>query len=120
MQRVFYAQALVLAIIAVMYFYFGLHERFFWTVFGWDILLHLLGGLWVGLAAAFALGLMGIRASAWQLIAAAVIAGVLWELFEYALGIGGSVFMSYGADTAKDLVDDLLGGIGAAFIFKRL
>lgn len=120
MQRVFFSQAAVLGIIAILYFYFGLHEHFFWTVFWWDIVLHVLGGLWVALAAAWFASLFGYRLTPLQAAICAVVVGIAWELFEYLLDIGGSAFMSYPVDTAKDLIDDAVGGALGALFLRRV
>ena len=119
-RRLLFLQAIVLVVIAVLDIYFGLEQRYFWTISWWDIPLHILGGLWVGLFGAWALLILNIRVSVMQCIMAALLIGGAWELFEYAAGLGGSVFMSYRLDTAKDLFDDMVGGAIAGYIAKKL
>ncbi|HTR18658.1 MAG TPA: hypothetical protein VMH91_01595 [Candidatus Paceibacterota bacterium] len=118
--RAFTAQAVIFILIAVLYFYFGFHERYLFTIWWWDIPLHILGGLWVALAGTWFFGLFGIRVRPMQAIALAFSVGVAWELFEYLFGIGGSLFMSYPVDTAKDLFDDVLGGAVGALLLGYL
>ena len=90
------------------------------TIWWFDILLHILGGLWSVLFVAWLYRVAGFRLRLWHCITIALCVGGAWELFEYALGIGGSNFMSYRLDVAKDLVDDLIGGIIAYTILSRV
>lgn len=119
MRKLLFAQACVLAI-TVALFFLGTREHFFLTIFWYDIPMHILGGLWAALAGGWLLSFLGSRANLWQCIAIAFVVGVAWEIFEYALGIGGSVFMSYPIDTAKDLFDDCIGGAIAAYVIRAL
>jgi hypothetical protein len=90
------------------------------TVWWFDIPLHVLGGLWAVLFVAWMYRFVDFRLRLWHCIAIAACVGGAWELFEYALGIGGSNFMSYRMDVIKDLVDDIAGGVIAYWITSRL
>lgn len=121
MRRLLYVQASVLALIAVLFHYFGLHLGFFFTVWWWDILVHFLGGLWVALAGVWLLRLLGLRAPLLlQCLLLSFCVGVAWEVFEFVIGSYGSPFMSPALDTAKDLINDTLGGVLAAYIAREL
>lgn len=111
-------QLIVLALVAYLDVHYGLGERFYWRFWWWDILLHMLGGVWVGLASGWLFFLFGMQPSIRSCALAALTIGIGWEVFEYVTHTGGSVFMSYPVDTAKDLLDDVLGGIGAGLLFK--
>ena len=78
--------------------------------------MHFLGGVWAGLFAAWLLQRYKKRFLIIQCAAIALSIGVCWEIFEFAFGIGGSLFMSYWADTIKDLCMDTLGGVVAGAI----
>lgn len=106
--------------IAILYIHFGIGERFFWRFWWWDVILHVLGGMWVALAVAWLLRLRDTHISLFQCALAAFVVGVAWELFELAFHIGGSVFLSYPVDTAKDLVDDVAGGVAAWFLVRYI
>lgn len=80
--------------------------------------MHILGGLWVGLATAWLLGFLGFRLSFVQIVLASFVVGVSWEMFEYVLDIGGSAFMSYQLDSIKDVFDDIVGGALAGWIVR--
>ncbi len=112
-------QLVIVAIIGVLDIYFGFGQNYFWTIWWWDILLHVLGGVWAGLLGAWAAGFFGIRVTLVRCILCALAIGMGWEVFEYAEGLGGSVFMSYTPDTIKDLFDDALGGALAFYLARR-
>lgn len=117
--RLFLAQAIVLVLITFLYVYVGIYEGLVFTVYWFDILLHALGGLWSALAVAWFFSLLGARLSFPKIIFFAFIVGLSWEAFEYVFDIGGSNFMSYEADTAKDVLVDLFGGaIGGKLVHK--
>lgn len=115
MNRLFIVQALVLALIAFLYLHLGIREGFVFTIFWFDILLHVLGGFWSALAVAWFFSLFGVRLSFFLLFLLVLLIGISWEAFEYVFEIGGSNFMSYEVDTVKDTINDLIGGVvGAA------
>lgn len=120
MRRIFFLQAAVLILIAYLYLYLGIHLRYVFTISWWDIVLHMLGGAWVALASVWFFGLFGIRRSIIQCVLIALSVGLAWELFEYIFGIGGSNFMSYRLDTAKDLLDDMIGGAIAGYVAQKI
>lgn len=120
MLHLFLIQALVFLATVGLYFQLGLRGGLVFTVFWFDILLHVLGGLWIGLAAAWFFSLLGLRLSAWHVLMLALAGGGMWEAFEYVYDIGGSNFMSYQMDTIKDLVDDGLGGAIAALYVRTV
>ncbi len=112
-------QLVVVAGIGVLDIYFGIEQDYFLTIWWWDILLHVLGGVWAGLFGAWAAGFFGIRITLARCALYALAIGAGWELFEYAAGLGGSIFMSYTADVIKDLFDDTLGGALAYYFVRR-
>jgi hypothetical protein len=118
-RRLLYAQAVVLALVAVLDIHFGLNLRYFWIISWWDIPLHMLGGVWIALFGAWIASLFNKRISVFQCVLLALSIGVGWEVFEYAVGLGGSVFMSYRLDTAKDLFDDAVGGTIAGYSVRK-
>ena len=119
-RRLLFLQAIVLIVIAVLDIYFGLEQRYFWTISWWDIPLHILGGLWAGLFVVWTSLILNIRVSILRCVLLALAIGAGWELFEYVAQLGGSVFMSYPLDTVKDLFNDMVGGAIAGYIAKKL
>jgi len=118
-RRLLYAQLIAVALLAFLDIYFGIGKEYFWTVYWWDIPLHILGGLWVGLATAWAFTVFRKRPTFIVCLCGAVAVGVAWEIFEYVTGTGGSIFMSYPMDTAKDILDDCIGGATAGLLVVR-
>lgn len=119
-RRLLFAQVVILVAIAVLDIYFGLDKQYFWTVSWWDVLLHILGGIWAGLFGAWLGTILGIRVTLIRCMVFAFAIGTVWEVFEYVAGMGGSVFMSYQLDTAKDLLDDTIGGALAYYLTTKI
>ena len=96
-----------------------------------DVLLHFLGGLWLGSIAIFFLAprLEQLRLNPFfvfvVLISLVALGGILWEFFEYGydLAIGrkglGPIAQPGVDDTMADLFLDLLGGALAYFLFRK-
>lgn len=120
MRKLLYAQAATLIVLAPLHLYFGMQLRFFWKISWWDIPLHILGGMWAGFFCMWVARYFYRRLTLTHVILGAFLIGVGWEVFEYVLGIGGSPFMSYPVDTAKDLFDDIVGGFLAGVIASLL
>ncbi|MCE9586680.1 hypothetical protein K8R04_05235, partial [Candidatus Uhrbacteria bacterium] len=90
--------------------YLSVVSDFFVHLSWWDDPIHILGGAWAGLIAAWFLIRAGKMPTMAQCIGFALFCGVAVEIFEYYSGIGRSLFMSYPLDTAKDFVMDIIGG----------
>ena len=96
---------------------------FYWIYWWFDILMHFLGGLLIGLGALWLwyfsrwCGVHTIKKGKlfWIGIGSAIIVGVGWEVFELWAGI--AITEDLYADTALDLVMDTLGGgVGALLV----
>ena len=107
---------LAFGVLAIWHIILGLDEGFYGHYSWWDIPSHVLGGLGVALFASWVAHAAGWRATLVLCLASALFVGIGWEIFEAYNHIGGSPFMSYWIDTAKDLVDDSIGGVIASFI----
>jgi len=90
---------------------------------GFDILMHVLGGIGLTLSIYWFLATFFPRykASFWSLMFLTVFAGFAWELFEAVNNIAGAPVgtKKYYYDSAKDLVNDTLGAIIAAYFLKK-
>ncbi|MDP2593074.1 MAG: hypothetical protein Q8P52_00275 [bacterium] len=105
---------------------FFLYWRYFWL----DIPMHFFGGLLIG----FVFVLFGKKFLSYDdlrdkeggdkmfklVIFGTAFVGVVWEIFEYSIGIIEYRFVSYSFDTVKDLFLDLLGGLSAFSIWQRV
>lgn len=95
----------------------------YWTFPWFDIPMHFLGGLWVGVTSIwffFFSGHAGKFTS--QLttrniftvsIASVIVIGILWEIFEIYAGVP-MLTADYPLDTSVDLLVDILGAIAAS------
>ncbi len=88
---------------------------------GYDVFVHILGGLGIGLflSAFVNLHFPNISHKRTYIILGVLVFGLVWELFEIYFNIAGYHLWTrlYYLDTAKDLVDDLLGGTIIAFLY---
>ncbi|MEA2715067.1 MAG: hypothetical protein QOG91_95 [Candidatus Parcubacteria bacterium] len=79
-----------------------------------DIVMHVLGGIGIGLfmLALIDSGVIRPRNKSRAIIAGALAAGIVWEIIEAYFDINGYKLWTsaYFLDTAKDLVNDLIGG----------
>jgi hypothetical protein len=99
----------------------GIWSGLYLAVWPYDIFMHVLGGLSIGLfvAAAARDFMPWILKHRKLFIALAVFAaGFIWELFEIHYNIAGYPFGTrlYFIDTIKDLIDDVIGGFIALYI----
>ena len=96
----------------------------YYVEYGWyDIFMHILGGLGIGisLAAFIKQNTHRIIHKRRAIIIGALIAGIIWELFEVIYNIAGYPVGTklYFLDTLKDLVDDCIGGAFASWLFIK-
>ncbi len=108
-----YISALVILAIVLVGQIYGIHGLYYRMPL-YDIPMHILGGLGIGLfAAAF------IRSRSYvakfpriSVMLWVVAAGIVWEMIEIYLNINGYAFgtHAYYVDTIKDFIDDLIGG----------
>jgi len=117
--------ALIVAIFVA--FLHGAATIFFLYSFYWwfDIPLHFLGGFCAGLISLYFYSFFHSqksrpKTSFWLLVAAifgTIAVGLVWELFEYSVGITFNTVGDYFLDTVKDLIMDILGGYAAYLYF---
>lgn len=106
----------------------GLHlaaHQFFlyWTFWWYDIMMHGLGGLLIGLLAGWIIVFpwRGLPLSRPLFIIVLTLAiGVMWEIFEYVIGSPAyySSFSSYALDTIFDILMDTAGALAAVLVFN--
>jgi len=96
--------------------------QFYWYSSIWylDMLIHFLGGLWLGLALVWLFRIKEISfKSIFYLILGVLLIGVLWEIFEIIIDetITGNSFNIL--DTISDILFDLAGGSLALLYFLK-
>lgn len=89
----------------------ALENYWYWLYWWLDIAMHTAGGLVIGLIAT-------LFVTRWShLILAVLVIGVLWEVFEYVIGIS-LVEPNFALDTSLDLLFDVIGGLIAWGIMR--
>ncbi len=100
----------------------ALATKFYWysSVWYFDIIMHFIGGFWVGLLALYfhTSGRMTL-ALALKALGAVVIIGIGWEIFEAFVDKAISANPFNVLDTAADLLFDVSGGASAVFYYLR-
>lgn len=90
---------------------------------GFDILMHILGGLALAFSIFWIIKtfLPKYEPNFWSLIVLTLALGFAWEAMETMYDIAGAPVgtTKYYWDSAKDLVNDMLGAIIAAFLLKK-
>jgi hypothetical protein len=96
-------------------------------VWGYDIVLHLLSGVLMGICVFIFFGLFPLlkkqsrNTKLFVAVLSAFIAGIIWEYYELHFGL---TFLSDGAvyfsDTAKDIMLDTFGGFVGAFYSSKV
>jgi hypothetical protein len=93
--------------------------RLYWSLWWFDILMHFLGGLLIGLASAwsyvfvFKKGTSGLVRTT---LLSVLIVGIFWEIYEVYIGIQVT-HEPYIWDTSVDIIMDLVGAyLAGAFI----
>lgn len=115
-RKLLHLQFFTLVTVTVLYFV-GLALYLIWVLWWYDILLHFLGGVWVGLAVCTVLRFYERQPRLWHVIAGILVVGVAWELFEVAVGAPREA--NYALDTSIDLVMDTLGSIVGLLVARR-
>lgn len=105
----------------------GSYYSFYWRYYWYDIIVHITSGLWVALLMLWLASVLDQINSLKEykvksfLIAfvAAIIAGIVWELFENISQITYTQASGYSLDTALDILNDGLGGVLAYLYFIK-
>lgn len=135
-------QLAALGILVIWNNVFGLDWNMYERFWGWDIVSHMLGGLWVGLFVAWAAshpsrriarmlgkngGALFLRTLAsfrkhtiFWCVMSAIVFGVIWELYELWAGLQYTTYpWPIEVEIIKDLVDDAIGGYAAGYFVNR-
>jgi hypothetical protein len=77
---------------------------------------HFLGGIWVALFAAWGLNVLRFPRGFLIYVAAALVFGICWEIYEFM--IGATHFPAGTVDTVTDIFMDIVGGAFGAFFAR--
>lgn len=113
--------AFIIAVATVYFHNIGLHG---WYIQYWwyDIFMHILGGLAIGLLWISIATLFDITIKRkWLIVLFTLIVGLAWEYFEIHFNLTGYPVGTklYYEDTALDILDDIIGGFLAVCIYIR-
>jgi hypothetical protein len=112
-------------VIAIIYV-IGVRFYFEWRIPGYDTVVHLLGGAWVAILFLSVLKLFRTTSTRfWGGIisgmAASLVIGIVWEMYELNSGVTSLTSLGFAADTTGDIAADLIGGLlGSWYAFCRL
>ena len=116
----------VLAFVIALLHYVAIEFSLYWSIPPLDILMHFLGGLFIGMLAAYVFfisncikitaGIRNRAASFLIIIFSVLVVGLAWELWELFVGLSDR--LNDRADTIMDLVMDTLGGT-VAFLYSK-
>jgi hypothetical protein len=113
----------VLALVAVLHM-LGMYHNLYYIFAYYDVPMHFLGGLWLGLSAVWAsvvifhmVPVSFFKMGLWVL-SFTIFGAIVWELFEFHAGLTyvnmvTSAGLGYWADTSKDIAMGGLGGVVA-------
>jgi hypothetical protein len=97
----------------------GWYMQYWW----YDIFMHILGGIAIGLLLASIARIFSWkpRRILWYIIIGTFCVGLAWEYFEIYFRLTGHPIGSrpYYIDTVLDIIDDIIGGCIAAFLFTK-
>jgi len=116
-----FKEIVILAVVVAFLHKMALSFHLYWSVWWFDILLHFLGGVTIGVIALFVFFTSGYikYPSRHQIVVLSIvlgsvfIVGLVWELWELFAGFS-NVIEDCG-DTITDLVVDLIGAVTAYF-----
>lgn len=125
--RILFVLVWIIALIHVAAEYYA----WYWTFRWFDIPMHILGGIWLGLAT---LWLCNQARYAWckflcivnrtflTAIVGGVCVGLVWEIYEFCIWqyTGFAHSQDYALDTVLDLVNVVVGAVIGAWAYQRL
>ncbi|OGG57672.1 hypothetical protein A2765_06050 [Candidatus Kaiserbacteria bacterium RIFCSPHIGHO2_01_FULL_56_24] len=117
-RRLFFAQAALLASIAVVHI-IALQFYLYWHFPLLNRIVHFAGGLWTALLLVWLLRFRRHEPRLFKIVLGAFLIGVAWEIFEVAIGMTRDSD-NYALDTTLDLLMDTLGGFGGFFVARWL
>ena len=116
-------------LVYLMFFIFianTLALKFYWYSFVWyfDIIMHFLGGFWVGMFFLYVLGrkeILSVNSSLIiKVLFAVFIIGIVWEFYEFYIYQYISEIPFNPLDTVSDIFLDIFGGILSIFYFLKI
>ena len=121
MYREKFFKRLALLILLIFLLNFSANNLYWYYAIWWfDMLMHFLGGLWVGLFTLYLLRPESLNNSLiFKVFLAVFMVGIGWEIFEFVFTnvVAGGPF--HLPDTLSDIFFDLSGSVAALFYFSK-
>lgn len=116
---------LLLVVILGFLHFAGIYLHLYWRVQSFDRLVHIIGGFFVAIASLsiiYGSKLQTVKRSHSLMVGifAALVVGILWEIFEVQNGITSLRDIGYWIDSIGDILSDFIGGCLAALYFIQL
>lgn len=108
-RRLLFAQLITAAVLTV-FTWVAVTYFLYWRIWWFDMPMHILGGLYAALLAAWLVAYRGSPISLPLCLLFALLTGIVWEIFEYSEGITNAYHFNYITDVFKDVVIGLIGG----------
>jgi hypothetical protein len=115
--RFYLALLFAAGIICVHMLAFNLY--LYWTYKWVDIPMHILGGIMAGFFTLISLQYFSLKETLLYTLMGLLAVGIGWELLEVFYRVNVLSF-GYWIDTAKDLIDDTIGGLISIYIWKKI
>ncbi len=111
--------ALLLSFLVIGLHIVATYLYLYWTLPGTDVFMHIIGGIMAGLYATVFLEAFRIKESWSRVLLLVFLVGLGWEALELIYHVALVDFW-YWVDTVKDLVDDIIGGTIAYYIWRKI
>ncbi len=121
---------LLALVVTLIYLIWGLHAlahafSLYWLYAWFDLPIHLLGGLWIGLFVLWIMRVCGVASPTklvWGIAVSVLVFGLGWEVVEYTRKSVVEIHVGspYAIDTLQDIIMNLAGGALACAIAELL
>jgi len=114
----------IVSLIILIFIMNFLANKFYWyfSIWYFDIIMHFLGGFWLGLVAVYCFSYQSLSGSpVFKILAFILLVGLGWEVFEILINnFAGQIPFNI-IDTLLDIVFDISGGLCAIlYLWKKL
>ncbi|MCM2339052.1 MAG: hypothetical protein NDI62_01180 [Burkholderiales bacterium] len=100
--------------------YLALRFHWYFSIWYFDMLMHFLGGIWLGFISIYLFNFdSGSKKSFFNIIVAVFVVGVGWEIFEIVVNAYTTENAFNFLDTISDLFFDTAGGVFALLYFLK-
>ncbi len=119
-RKLLFLQLYVLLAVAALHIV-GTTLFLYWTFWWYDILVHFLASIWLGLLASWTSAMWGVPPRVWFVLGCVIVVSLGWEVFEFGIGATqwSAFFRETSLDTAIDITINVIGGLVGLFLARR-